>query len=177
MKLLTEAQRRELLANGQRSAAGNPIDPLPVVKLFTPDAGATWLLTELDPEDPERAFGLCDLGLGDPEIGSVSLTELASVRGRLGLPFPSSATFTLRLTARFRPMRPKPHFAGASSRSRRALSRRGQSSWVAPVLFRTATAPFRRVDWRTGDAGFRLGSPAIIDRRALLAQAPHGFDE
>ena len=86
MKLLTEAQRRELLANGQRSAAGNPIDPLPVVKLFTPDAGATWLLTELDPQDPERAFGLCDLGLGDPEIGSVSLTELASVRGRLGLP-------------------------------------------------------------------------------------------
>lgn len=86
MKLLTEAQRRELLANGQRSAAGDQIDPLPVVKLFTPDAGATWLLSELDPEDPDRAFGLCDLGLGCPEIGYVSLTELASVRGRLGLP-------------------------------------------------------------------------------------------
>ena len=41
MKLFTEAQRRELLANGQRSAAGDQIDPLPVVKLFTPDAGAT----------------------------------------------------------------------------------------------------------------------------------------
>ena len=86
MKLLTEAQRRELLANGQRSAAGDQIDPLPVVKLFTPDAGATWLLSELDPEDPDRAFGLCDFGLGYPEIGYVSLTELASVRGRLGLP-------------------------------------------------------------------------------------------
>lgn len=86
MKFLTEAQRRELLANGQRSAAGDQIDPLPVVKLFTPDAGATWLLSELDPEDLDRAFGLCDLGLGCPEIGYVSLTELASVRGRLGLP-------------------------------------------------------------------------------------------
>jgi hypothetical protein len=86
MKLFTEAQRRELLANGQRSAAGDQIDPLPAVKLFTPDAGATWLLSELDPEDPDRAFGLCDLGLGCPEIGYVSLTELASVRGWRGLP-------------------------------------------------------------------------------------------
>ena len=86
MKLLTEAQRRELTANGQRSTAGEEIDPRPVVKLVTPDAGATWLLSELDPSDPDRAFGLCDLGLGFPELGYVSLAELAAVRGRLGLP-------------------------------------------------------------------------------------------
>ena len=86
MKLFTEAQRRELIANGERSAAGEQTDPRPVVKLFTPDAGATWLLSELDPSDPERAFGLCDLGLGFPELGYVSLAELAAVRGRLGLP-------------------------------------------------------------------------------------------
>ncbi|MGH2449505.1 MAG: DUF2958 domain-containing protein [Chloroflexota bacterium] len=85
MKLFTEAQRGELIANGERSAAGEDIDPCPVVKLFTPDAGATWLLTELDPSDPDRAFGLCDLGLGCPELGYVSLTELGSARGRLGL--------------------------------------------------------------------------------------------
>jgi hypothetical protein len=85
MKLLTEAQRRELTANGEQSAAGEPIDPRPVVKLFTPDAGATWLLTELDPSDPDHAFGLCDLGLGFPELGYVSLRELAVVRGPLGL--------------------------------------------------------------------------------------------
>jgi hypothetical protein len=58
-------------------------DPSPVVKLFTPDAGATWLL--IDPANPDIAFGLGDLGLGTPELGSVSLTELASVRGKLGL--------------------------------------------------------------------------------------------
>ena len=86
MKLLTDAQRRELTANGERSAAGEEIDPRPVVKLFTPDAGATWLLTALDPSEPDRAFGLCDLGLGCPELGYVSLAELAAVRGRLGLP-------------------------------------------------------------------------------------------
>lgn len=34
-------------------------DPHPLIKLFTPDAGATWLLTEVDPDDPDRAFGLC----------------------------------------------------------------------------------------------------------------------
>lgn len=58
----------------------------PIVKLFTPDAGCTWLLTELDPEDPDLAFGLCDLGLGAPELGSVRMSELARIRGRLGLP-------------------------------------------------------------------------------------------
>lgn len=52
-----------------------------MVKLFTPDAGATWLLTEIDPDDDDHAFGLCDLGLGMPELGWVSLQELAAVRG------------------------------------------------------------------------------------------------
>jgi len=69
-----------------RTAAGEEIDPSPVVKLFTPDAGATWLLTELDPIDPDLAFGLCDLGLGYPELGYVRVPEIASVRGALGLP-------------------------------------------------------------------------------------------
>lgn len=85
-KLFTNAQRRKLLDNGTRSAEGEDIDPQPVVKLFTPDANATWLLTELDPEDTNRAFGLCDLGLGFPELGWVWLPELVELRGRLGLP-------------------------------------------------------------------------------------------
>jgi Protein of unknown function (DUF2958) len=34
----------------------------------------------------DLAFGLCDLGLVCPELGYVSLTELRSVRGKLGLP-------------------------------------------------------------------------------------------
>lgn len=88
MALITRAQREQLLNNGLRSAeaADGSLDHFPVVKLFTPDAGATWLLTELDPEDPDLAFGLCDLGLGCPELGYVSLAEIADVRGKLGLP-------------------------------------------------------------------------------------------
>ena len=84
--LITAAQRAQLLANGARTARGEDIDPHPVVKLFTPDAQAAWLLTEIDPADPVRGFGLCDPGLGSPELGFVSLAELAALRGRLGLP-------------------------------------------------------------------------------------------
>ena len=64
------------------------------MKLFTPDAGATWLLSEIDPEDPDIAFGLCDLGLCFPELGSVRLSDLAAVRGRLGLPVERDKWFT-----------------------------------------------------------------------------------
>jgi len=62
------------------------LDFHPVVKLFTPDAGGTWLLTEIDPENPDIAFGLRDLGTGGLELGSVSLAEIAALRGHLGLP-------------------------------------------------------------------------------------------
>ena len=85
-KLITDEQRAQLLTNGRQSLEQENFDPAPVVKLFTPDAGATWLLTEIDPDDHDHAFGLCDLGLGYPELGWVSLAEIATVRGRLGLP-------------------------------------------------------------------------------------------
>jgi Protein of unknown function (DUF2958) len=90
MTLITKALTEQLLANGraQRAAMDKGDDALdfkPVVKLFTPDAQCTWLLTELDP-DGGLAFGLCDLGMGEPELGYVSLAELAAVRGKLGLP-------------------------------------------------------------------------------------------
>jgi hypothetical protein len=77
--------RDQLLANGAKSAAGEDIDPVPVVKLFTPDANATWLLTELDPDRPSIPYGLADLGLGCPELGSVSLQEISAIRGPMGL--------------------------------------------------------------------------------------------
>jgi hypothetical protein len=89
MMLLTKAQREQLLDNGRRQAAvkGTPdeIDFHPVVKLFNPCGAATWLLTEIDPDDETVAWGLCDLGMGFPELGTVSLTELAEYRGRLRL--------------------------------------------------------------------------------------------
>lgn len=85
-ELIPQDLYNAMLAHGVRSAMGEEIDPLPLVKLFTPDGAATWLLTELDPDDPDIAFGLCDLGMGYPELGSVRLSEILSVRGKLGLP-------------------------------------------------------------------------------------------
>jgi hypothetical protein len=84
--LIPDDIRERLLANVARSASGADIDPVPLVKLFTPDANATWLLTKIDREATDLAFGLCCLGLGSPELGSVSLSELACIRGPMGLP-------------------------------------------------------------------------------------------
>lgn len=88
--LLTADQHARMLANGKANAErmaddGNTKDFWPVVKLFCPWGAATWLLSELDPEDEDIAFGLCDLGFGCPELGSVRLSELVAVRGPAGL--------------------------------------------------------------------------------------------
>ncbi|WP_084302708.1 DUF2958 domain-containing protein [Bradyrhizobium sp. WSM2254] len=90
MKLLLDEQRTELLANGRANAIlrENGLaeqDFNPVVKLFCPWGGATWLISELDPEDEDIAFGLCDLGLGFPELGNVSLSEIEELVGPGGL--------------------------------------------------------------------------------------------
>lgn len=80
-----DTQAQQLLANGRQTAAGADLDPCPVVRLFAPGAAAVWLLTELDPRQPDLAFGLCDLGLGFPELGYVSLAEIAAIPARLGV--------------------------------------------------------------------------------------------
>jgi len=79
--LVTADQRVQLLAVGTARAAGQDIDPLPVVRLFTPDAHATWLLAALDPTDGDTAWGLIDLGIGMPALGTVKLSDLASIVG------------------------------------------------------------------------------------------------
>jgi hypothetical protein len=99
MKLLTKSIYEQLLRNGRTKAeraeqGRSEADFLPVLKLFTPDANCTWLLSELDPDEPDMAFGLCDLGMGCPELGSVRISELESVRGRFGLPVERNRSFT-----------------------------------------------------------------------------------
>lgn len=72
-----------------KAQATNEIDcPLVYLKLFTSDAGCTWYLSEIHEEEDEQVllFGLCDLGLGFPELGYVSLNELMNLKGPLGLP-------------------------------------------------------------------------------------------
>lgn len=87
--LLTVADRVALLVNALHPDCDHP----PVVKLFTPDGAATWLISESDPDDPDRLFGLCDLGLGYPELGYVSLAEITELRDKLGLPVERDQAF------------------------------------------------------------------------------------
>ena len=89
MILLTPELRDALRANeiARRAAfdarRAEP-DPVPVVKFFNPVGAATWLATELY-EDGDTLFGLADLGFGCPELGTFSLSEVASVRLPFGL--------------------------------------------------------------------------------------------
>lgn len=80
MALLNETQRQQMLANYKAGvdahSTGAEYNPRPVVRIFA-GAACAWLLTELLPHDENTAFGLCDLGLGFPELGYVNLQELA----------------------------------------------------------------------------------------------------
>lgn len=84
MKFLTKKLMNELPKLGATSDK-DPKDVKVVVKFFTPDAAASWYITEAD-LDEGLMFGWCDLGLGFPELGYVSVDELKQVRGKFGLP-------------------------------------------------------------------------------------------
>ena len=101
MTLFTQAQLEQLKANCQaqilNNDAGNPdIDFKPVVKLFTPDAECSWLLTELGNDD--IGYGIIDLGLRTPGIGFVCLYELYDFRDKLGLPIERDEQFVAEKT-------------------------------------------------------------------------------
>lgn len=84
-KLLRPEARVQLLLNGRKQAplkgTKGEIDFEPVTKLFVPWGAGTFLLTEVDEDG--LAFGLADVGY--PELGYISLNELAEIRGPGGL--------------------------------------------------------------------------------------------
>lgn len=86
--LIPDDLRAALVADGRTSEAQEDFNPRPVVKLFTPDGSATWLISEgyEEPDGDMRLFGLMDLGFGSPELGYAMLSEIEDVRGGLGLP-------------------------------------------------------------------------------------------
>ena len=94
--LITAEQHAQLLAVGEARATGQSIDPMPVVRLFTPDAHATWLLAALDPTDGDTAYGLIDLGIGMPALGTVKLSDLAAIVGPCKRPVMRDSYFNLR---------------------------------------------------------------------------------
>lgn len=118
MKLFTQAQYDLLLTNGRQSNRDYP----PFGKLFTPDAGCMWLLSEIDPEEPAIVFGLCDLSF------SFAASALQSV-----VPCAASWACRLNVICRLQPnipcrSTPKPHTRSSAHRRRqRALAGRRRS--------------------------------------------------
>jgi len=93
MKLLTKPQREKLIKNHTEGEKNRK----PVVKLFG-GSSCTWLLSELDPET-NICFGLCDLGMGFPELGDVSLDELIAIKfPPFGLPIERDKHFEAEKT-------------------------------------------------------------------------------
>lgn len=113
-KLILALQMTELVANGVEAAkTGDGSHFHPVVKFFTPAGNATWLITEIA-DDGDTMFGLCDLGMGSPELGYVSLRELSSIRDRLGLP--------VERDMHFKAMRPISDYADVARSAGRILT-------------------------------------------------------
>lgn len=108
MPLFSDTIRAALLANGVHAQTGRD-DPFPVVKLFTPDGNATWLLSQINPDDPDQAFGLCDLGFGCPELGTVLISDLEALQGPSGQ--------RIEQDTRFKPSKPISAYAAAARRA------------------------------------------------------------
>ena len=89
MILLTSELRERLLANGRLT----DMDHVPVVKFFNPLGEGVWPATELD-ANGDTLFGLADLG--EPELGSLSLAEMASIRLPFGLGIERDILFETR---------------------------------------------------------------------------------
>lgn len=81
MKILTKSIETKLRKNSANF--DNEGNHKPVLKLFNPTGGQTWLFTELD--DSDVLYGLHDLGFGEVELGYIALAEITEFRGRMGL--------------------------------------------------------------------------------------------
>lgn len=66
---------------------------VPVLKMFNPCGAATWLFSEMD---GDQLFGLCDLGMGTPELGYASLSEMMAIKLPFGLKIERDLHFDAR---------------------------------------------------------------------------------
>lgn len=146
MQLITDEIRAVLLRNGDE----RDLDHRPALKLFNPCGAATWLITEMDPEDHDRLFGLADLGLGFPELGYVSLSDLASVRLPFGL--------GIERDIHFRADHPLSIYTAAARAEGRIVLH-------GPVLDAAALP----VDERDAITAFNLADPEALSPRHLSA--------
>ena len=93
--LFTKEIRARLIANGK---AGRQLDHVPVVKIIDPGSPATWLFTELRPDDPDMLYGLIhdERNERSPTLGYASLARLSSDYGRFREPLQCDPDFAPR---------------------------------------------------------------------------------
>lgn len=87
MELMTKEIEEKLLNAPFGSTDGMGMDAPVVVKYFNPIGAGTWLITEGEKQEDGNwiLYGYCDLGMGFPEWGYVSLDEMKSVNLPFGM--------------------------------------------------------------------------------------------
>ena len=74
MKLITKDIKRLCASNLKKPEEARR----PYLKLFNAFGQGTWLISEINEDG--TMFGLCDLGMGCPELGYVALSEMTEMR-------------------------------------------------------------------------------------------------
>jgi hypothetical protein len=83
--MLIPVTRLQAKLEANRQGVDGEAGEWPVIRLFTPLGKSVWLLSQVDPNDKDKAFGLCDDGDGTPSLGYVSLSDLAHRFGHLSV--------------------------------------------------------------------------------------------
>ena len=109
MKLLTQEIRKLLPPLYAQDGKGG--QAMVYLKLFTPDSQWTFYATEFDGED--TFFGLVEGH--EKELGYFSLSELAKIRGPLGLPIERDLHFKPRTLSEIAPEKFKEDNCGGAS--------------------------------------------------------------
>ncbi len=94
------ARRASIENAGDRVLFDRAMNLRPLVKIYMTQPRRIWLLTDIDPVFPYRAFGVSDLGTGQPAIGSVELDAFTWCRNTLGLPIYRDPDFKATMTLR-----------------------------------------------------------------------------
>jgi hypothetical protein len=82
--LIPEDLMLKMMENHRETCKGINEEHYPVVKLHyvqeLPPVKFVWLISEVDPSDKDTAFCLADLGMGFPELGYSSISDIESLR-------------------------------------------------------------------------------------------------
>lgn len=63
----------------------NNMEMIPAAKLYIPQTGYTWLLTELNPDNPTQGMGLIDLSGGYIYYGYISIDGIVNMGKQKGI--------------------------------------------------------------------------------------------